>query len=202
MTSYPSTVEFYEKHRDKIGTLERKFSGYIIEISKKRIRDYLCQFELNHKPAALKMLEKINYYSNARVSTLSKKLGGQLKKTTNGTFENVYFCPINSSSGSSTGVMIHKLRNYRGLNASKHDTKFIYVADLQDFALDPQSEILNLQEKIAHIKNLPNGIISEHHKKIAGIESQITSLEKKSKNILKKNNCFCRRLCGIWSFIL
>ena len=79
MVSFQSATEFYEEYQDKISTLKAKFEGYTVEISEKRIQDYLCQFELNHKPIALKMLERVDYYSNARTSRLIKKLGNKLK---------------------------------------------------------------------------------------------------------------------------
>ena len=208
MVSFQSTTEFYEECQDKISTLKAKFEGYTVEISKKRIQDYLCQFELNHKPIALKMLEKVDYYSNARTSRLTKKLGNKLKRATSNTFEDVYFCPINRSSGSSTSVVIQKLRNYTGMNASRHDNKFIFVVDLERFALDPQSEISNLQEEIAHINNLPNDVISESGVKISNIQSQIASLEERSRDTPKKTVVFVddyvgsgRSFCKFWAEI-
>ena len=192
MTSFTSETEFYERYKDRIGNLKTQFEGYIATISKKSIRNYLCQFELGHKPVALKMLEKIDYYSNDRTSQLTKQLGGKLKKVTNSTFENVYFCPTKSSSGSSTDVVIRKLRNFMGMNASRYDEKFVYVTNLEKFAIGPESKIANLKEDIMRIKSLPDEEISDRKRdaQTHDIELQITSLEKESRIASRKTIIF------------
>ena len=186
MTLFKSKQEFYTKYGEQIGTLRTKFEGYLVTITKQRIKDYLCQFALNDKPAGLKLLQKVDYYSNERINHLTKQLGGILKKETNKKFDDVYFCPIDASSGSSTDAIIRKLRNFMGMDYEKYDEKFIHVSDLESFAIGPEIQITNLHEYIMHIQNLSDDDISdnERNSKINDLKSQISILQ----NELKHSN--------------
>ena len=182
MPLFKNKQEFYEKYRSEIGNLSAKFTGYIVTITQQRIKDYLCQFELNDKPVGLKLLQNIDYYSNERISHLTKQLGGVLKNETNQSFTDVYFCPTDSSSGSSTDVIINKFRNFMGMNDSKYNHKFIHAYDLEKFVLELDIQIENLSEKISSIQNISDADISdiERQDKIADLEQQILILRQQS----------------------
>ncbi len=179
MTFFKNKQEFYDKYNGEIGSLRTKFEGYPLTVTKQRIKNYLCQYDLIDKPIGLKLLQKIDYYSNERITNLTKQLGGILKKKTNNKFENVYFCPIDVSSGSSTDTIIRKLRNSMGMDSEKYNDKFIHVSDLENFALDPENQISTIREKINHIESLPNDDISELERdaQINDLYSQIHLLE-------------------------
>ena len=182
MSNFKTKEEFYRKYNDQIGTLRSKFEGYLVTITQKRIKDYLCQFALEDKHTGLKLLQHVDYYNNERISRLTKQLGGKLKKNTNNQFDDVYFCPIDSSSGSSTDMIIRKLRNFMKMDSVKYDEKFIHVSDLSDFAIGPEVHITNLRERINHILNLSDDDISdlERSSQIADLREQIKDLQSQS----------------------
>lgn len=192
MARFNSKEEFYTKYNGQIGTLRSKFEGYFVNVTQKRIKDYLCQFTLEDKPTGLKLLQKIDYYNNERISRLTKQLGGKLKKMTNRQFNNVYFCPVNSSSGSSTDTIIRKLRNLMKMDDNRFDEKFIYVSDLGNFSLGPDVDIANIQDRINHILNLSDDDISdlERNSQIHDLREQIKSIKKQSKELSSKTIIF------------
>ena len=192
MTSFKNKQEFYDKYGGEIGTLRTRFEGYLITITKKRIKDYLCQFALEDKPTGLKLLQKVDYFNNERISHLTKQLGGILKKETNKKFNNVYFCPIDVSSGSSTDTVIRKLRNFMGMDSEKYDDKFIRVSSLGNFAIGPEIQISNICEQIMHTHNLSDDDITndDRKSKIDNLNSQINSLQEEIKQTPPKTIVF------------
>ena len=192
MPHFKTKEEFYTKYASQIGTLRSKFEGYLVNITQKQIRDYLCQFTLDDKPVGLKLLQKIDYYSNERINRLTKQLGGKLKKVTNTKFDDVYFCPIDSSSGSSTDTIIRKLRNFMGMDNAKYDEKFIHVSDLDDFAMGPEVHIANIRDRINHILSLSDDDISdlERNSQIADLREQIEFLQHDANQLLPKTIVF------------
>ena len=171
--------QFYEKHNSEISNLCEKFEGYMIPITKDRIKDYLCQFELNDKAAGLKLLQKVDYYSNARVSSLVNELGMKLRELTNQNFNNVYFCPTNHSSGSSADTIIRKLRNFLQLGNRRYDSKFIYISDLGQIIENIVVKISLLEDEIQRIESLPDDAISKtvRRQQISELKSEIEDLE-------------------------
>lgn len=192
MTSFKNKQEFYDKYGEEIGTLRARFEGYLITITKQRIKDYLCQFALEDKPTGLKLLQKIDYFNNERINHLTKQLGGILKKETNKKFDNVYFCPIDVSSGSSADAIIRKLRNLMSMDSRVYDEKFIHASDLENFAIGPEIQISIIREQIAHIQNLHDDDITNDDRKseIDDLNSQISSLQKKAKQLPSKTIIF------------
>lgn len=198
MSRFKTKEEFYTKHGSQIGDLSSKFEGYLVRVTQKRIKDYLCQFELEDKRTGLKLLQKIDYYSNEKISRLAKQLGGKLKRITNRRFDDVCFCPTDPSSGSSTDTIIRKLRNSMGMEHEKYDEKFIRVSDLGSLAPDPEVDIANIREQIDHIRNLSDDDISESERnsQIADLTDRMTVLQNNSGQSFPKTIVFVDDFIG------
>jgi len=142
LSSEYSKYQFIQDNWEKIEDLEEKFVGYLKPVSASKIEKFLRQFKKEDMPAALKLLENIDYYDNDRTSQLTNQLGRLIKNRTNNDLDQVYFCPTDSSSGSSTDMIIRKLRNELRLDAGIHNDKFIRPSELGDFALDDEPKTI------------------------------------------------------------
>ncbi len=140
--SYSSKQQFIQNNWNKIEELEKNFIGYFKTVNANRIVQFLNQFELQHMPIALKLLENVDYYDIDTTSQLVTLLGTRIKKKTNRDVKNVYFCPMGESSGSSTDSILRRLRNEMRLDHPKYNRQFIRISDLKDYALETEQKYI------------------------------------------------------------
>jgi len=115
------------------------------------------QFETNHMDIALRLLENIDYYDNASTTQLVELLGETIRSETNQNLDNVYFCPVDDSTGSSADWLLRKLRNKIGLGGRNNKKKFVRNNQLGKLTVDEkQAKIDTLQDQLNAINNLPN----------------------------------------------
>jgi len=172
--------QFVTTNRQKIIELKAKFEGYLIKITNQVINDFLCNFQAKHWEIILKLLKKVDYFSNPKTSQLAKKMGLKIKQATNQNLDEVYFCPMDSSSGSSADAILRKIRNELRLDSSVFNSKFIHVSDLADFAIDLHTELSDLEHQKDHIASLSDDDISdkERTETLSSLASQIKNLKK------------------------
>ncbi len=191
--SQPIThIQFIQTSRNRIKALVKKFEGYLKPVNQTAIIQFLKAFESEHSPTGLKLLENVDYYSNDKTSKLILPLIRAIKKKTNNTLDNVYFCPTDESSGSSTDTIIRKLRNELRLEDKTYDFMFIKnFSSLVDFSVNIEDKIYSIQGQISAIENLPD-IASEMDGRKITIEQlnleigdlEIERIQSEEKNII------------------
>lgn len=158
----------------------RKFEGYLKPVTRNVIEQFLRGFETQDIGVALKLLQHVDYYSNDRTSQLIRPLAKKIKAKTNTKLENVFFSPTDFSSGSSTDLIIRKLRNDLRLEDDKFAPMFIrHVQDLSNFAITEKDQIENLKAQINAIENRHDYSESNtrYKEQIRGLQLQISDLE-------------------------
>ena len=124
--------KFFISNKNKISKIKKKFLGYHTEITEERIKKFLCMFDVNDMELGLYILEKVTYYKNSKTNTLIKNLSSKLKQQYDAKNDNdVYFCTMSISSGSSTDTILRRLRSVMNMSSSTFDPKFIHLNDLQ-----------------------------------------------------------------------
>jgi hypothetical protein len=124
---------FFEVHDAKISELEYKFTEYWSGIDKYSIRKWISQFNEEHRGLALKLLQKVDYYNQARVMRSSRALHSQLMEIIDENLGNTYFASF-TPPGKSGDEILPRYRLANRLRGSRFDEKFIYVSDLSKFA--------------------------------------------------------------------
>jgi len=104
--------------------------------------EFLRQFYTDQE-LALKFLESIQYFTRNRTMGLIRQLRELIRTETNQTLTNIYFCPMNMSSGSSSDWVLNDLRHALRMNVHRYDSQFIYPSNLVEFAdnADPRTVV-------------------------------------------------------------
>lgn len=137
-----SREKFHKNNKNRINNLLIKFPDYNEQIDKTRIQDYLGLFDIKHMGIALKMLDKVNYFSNSRTTKQLRLLVSLLESKVSIKNENIYFCSMSISSGKSTESIMQKVRDLSKMDSSKYDDKFIHLSDLEKFRGDRKRRII------------------------------------------------------------
>jgi len=149
--------QFITANWARIEALEDKFVGYSTNVTTSRIEHFLLQFPDEHMDIVLRLLENINYFDNNRVTQLVTQLGNIIRTQTNQNLENVYFCPVDDSTGSSGDWLLRRLRNDLGLGPRMNNRKFVHNRDLGILTVDErQAEIDVLERQLNAITLLPD----------------------------------------------
>ena len=127
-----SKKKFLKKHLEPINASVTKFIGFRRTITRSTVENFLCMFEQEHMFLGLRVLQNVNYYSNAetriQIGSLITLLGDKLN------FENddtIYFVPVSSSSGTSSQTITHYFRQDSGMRSEKYSERFINFSDLE-----------------------------------------------------------------------
>ena len=99
-----------ERHND-ILILANSFRTHITGINIGNINHYLSQFDHNDMAAAIKMLQKVDFYGGPRVIALARNLKKMIKERNNGTLQGILLCPMTTRSGDSANSMESLLKN-------------------------------------------------------------------------------------------
>lgn len=197
--------QFITNNWSTFETLENTFVGYGPAITTRRIEHFLTKnFQEEHMDLILRLLENIDYYDNARTRQLVDQLATMIRDVTNQNLDDVFFIPIDDSTGSSSDWLIRKLRNQMGLSGHEHDEKFPRVYDLGKLIVNTtQADIESLQRQKDAINNLPEeeANSTENLSKIQNIDDQIHKLQG-SKSIIPKTIVFVDEFIGSGTTVL
>ena len=133
---------FHTSNNLRIKTLLQKFLDYHTSITKRKIMEYLDQYNLEHMELNLRVLENINYFSHARTTKLLKLLVRLLDDEICLKDKHVFFCSMSPSSGKSSDSIMRKVRDIAKLDSKKYDSKFLYLRDLDDLKNDNKHKII------------------------------------------------------------
>lgn len=120
---------FFDAHNDEINTLVTKFRGYPINIDPPSIRNWIRQFEEEDWSLALKILNWVDYYDQARVVRELQNIHGQISALPNFDLNNSYFAPF-CRVGHSGQIIIDRYRYGNKLKSHALDDSFIVPAQL------------------------------------------------------------------------
>lgn len=128
--------EFYTQNKNKICNLVEKFVGYHVNVTPKRIKNFLDQFEPEQMNLGLKVLDQVHYFSHEctikQVKLLVRLLDDEvcLKRG------NVYFCTMSMTSGQSTDSIMRTVRHVANMKSSKYNNRFLFLRDLEELQND------------------------------------------------------------------
>jgi hypothetical protein len=120
---------FCKTHREGILKLETKFGGYRTGIDRYDIRSWIQQFKREHYGLALKLLNSLNYYDQARVIRESELLFSQLKAMNQDIPNETCFASF-TPAGHSGDTLLPYYRDGSGLRHHRYDCHFINISDL------------------------------------------------------------------------
>ena len=130
--------ELLDTHDEKINELERKFSGYVFNVDKSAIRNWLKLFGAENFSLGLKLLDYVDYYDPSRLVRESIQLHNQLLAYK--AFDNdqliskqMFFIDFSPTSGKSQDEFIPKYRLGSNLRYDRYDKNFIYFRDVPRF---------------------------------------------------------------------
>jgi hypothetical protein len=128
--------KFIIEHLDKIEKLTKTFGTYVTRIDSDTIKHFLLQFDLEHLPVAIKLLQNIDYYDTSRRLSLLDNLSRLIILNSNQALEDVLICPLKEFYGDSSYQM-HRLfhRHLKSLtkNCKKFDQKWVGWNDIDRF---------------------------------------------------------------------
>src|SRR5574341_1299580 len=78
--SPPVLSDFFVRNGERISDLAHEFSGYVVNITETRIRNWIKQFAPEHQELALKLLENVDYYSHDRTIQELSTLGNMIRQ--------------------------------------------------------------------------------------------------------------------------
>lgn len=102
--------KFLLQHDKDIVQLAQKFNGYPSHIDKIAVQAFLTQFDAPDMPTALKLLKNIDYCNSSTIADLTRTLGNTVKSANGGSFNDVVFCPLSTTSGDSSGDIMRYLK--------------------------------------------------------------------------------------------
>ena len=125
----------------RITAFARRFNSYVFPIEETQIRNWLRQFGENNVAnleLGLKLLDRIDYFSPARLVNESRELHGLLLAYKQTDVERLlnkptYFVDFSLSSGHSQDELVPKYRLASGLRHTRYDPHFIYLRDIGTF---------------------------------------------------------------------
>lgn len=128
---------------------------------------------------ALKVLEKVNYFSPERTTNqlrlMVELLNSEVTSLRN---SNVFFCSMSASAGKSTESILQKVRDLAHMDTRQYDDKFLYLNDLEQFKNDKaRKKIIFVDDFIGSggtVENLHKFLLSKnfynkHHNYYIGI---------------------------------
>jgi len=130
--------KFHARNLSRIKTLESRLPDYHESVTIRGIKDYLNQFNLSHMDIGLRILEKVNYFSNSRTTKQLKLLVSLIDDRVGLSNSNVYFCSMSLSPGKSTDSMLNQIRRLAKMNKKQFDDKFLYLRDLENWVNDTE----------------------------------------------------------------
>ena len=182
--------KFYITNRATLNGFTKKFPDYHETVTLERLQDFLNQFSVEHMNLGLRVLEKVDYFSNARTTNKIKSLISSLRQNFNINLKcsNVYFCSMSLSSGTSADTMMRKLRNASNLSSRKYTEKFIHLRSLEQWKDEHHKKIIifvddfiGSGETITNLWNVLQNWYNENHVYyigvIAGYQSSIKQIE-------------------------
>ena len=101
---------FLRNNQDELIQLAQHFTSYPANITKSSIENFILQFDDTDLLLALKLLQNIEFYEPSRMMDLSRQLGLTIHSLNGGTFDNVIFCPLSTTSGDSAEGILRNLR--------------------------------------------------------------------------------------------
>ena len=134
--------------RSRISKIYDTFKDHHSEISKKKIRNYLNQFKEMDRDLGLRVLENVNYFSNIRVTKQIKLLATLLNEQVGLKDENVLFCSMSATSGTSSDTMLGAVRRAAKLSSSLYGSKFIFLRDLEKMQPNENKKIIFVDDFI------------------------------------------------------
>jgi hypothetical protein len=99
-----------------------------------RVCNWLRQWDYEDLDLAIRLLEEIDYYSHSTTIDALKRLGSKIKKETNGSFGNTYFCGF-TNAGKSGEWITSDFRFANNLKSTKYDNNFIFLSSMNDFQI-------------------------------------------------------------------
>jgi len=124
-------VGFFDDNNQIIRRLVQKFTGYPINIDAETLREWIRQFEEEDWPLALKLLDWIDYYDNARVCRELQDFYRQIQ-TRGSDINNSYFVPF-CYAGHSGEIILERFRYANNLKAQRFDGRCVHVSGLNLF---------------------------------------------------------------------
>lgn len=125
--------DFFRDHSNEINTLLTKFQSFP-DISKTKIELWIENFSDQDRELALKVLDKVDYFSTARIFTACRDIFTQLKTLKNNDLSKVYFCNFGNpaNSGQHLSSMFAAANGLTGSNS----WRFKQVSELNDLSLE------------------------------------------------------------------
>lgn len=136
MPSPPVLSDFFVRNGERISDLAHEFSGYVVNITETRIRNWIKQFAPEHQELALKLLENVDYYSHDRTIQELSTLGNMIRHATNNELNEVYFAGF-TEPGKSGDWIIPDFRLATGMRGHRFQSKFIHLSSLGEFLYIP-----------------------------------------------------------------
>lgn len=120
---------FFDEHDNKIREFVEKFRGYSIDIDAERIRNWIRRFDEEDWGLALKVLDWVDYYDNARVCRELRILHAQIAAMEGFDMNTSCFAPF-CRVGHSGEIILERYRFANGFKSHRLDEWFIHLSEL------------------------------------------------------------------------
>lgn len=141
---------FLSQNHGQISSLTSRFSSYPASITTHSIDAYLSQFDVEHMPTGLKLLQNVDFYDPSLMLNRTRDLGNTVFALNNNSFQDVIFCPMSVTSGNSADAIKRLLQmSMTGISSPRLDNSN-FISNVTKLA-EPEFTEDTLHKKIVFI---------------------------------------------------
>jgi hypothetical protein len=125
------------------------FSGYVSQVTQRKIELWLDQFSEGDKDLAARMLDAVLYIGSLQIMTLYRGLLRGLDGWDDDPEQRTgrwFFVAFSRSSGESGDTMVHRFRMATGMTKKKFDPLFIHRSELVSAKLTPEDTVVLIDD--------------------------------------------------------
>lgn len=128
---------------------QTEFEGYRHQVTRRRIENWIDQFENTHKDIAARVLDCVDFFGSGRIDAAFRQILTGLpgwhrnRAQRRGEWR---FVPFSTSAGESGDAMIHKFRRANTMNHPNFDRLFIHPSSLAQARLKSEDTVVFIDD--------------------------------------------------------